>query len=545
MNYKKIYDSLCSKEYQNNYTELHHIVPKCMGGSDDKLNLTKLSAKAHYLAHRLLCKIYPENIKLKFALNMMSRSTTHQQRYLTLDQYDTIKKENSKALSILHSSRKRNENEKLNISKALKGKPKTAEHKKKCSEWQKGKSKSWQLGRKLSEETRRKISEKKKGVKINKPYNIDVKKYSERAIEMNKKRSEPGINTEGYEILTPSGFQKFDGIVYSGLVNCLEFKTRELTIIVSNNHRFDNTSKKAKEYIVGDLLYTENGLQEITSISSVGKKQVYDVLEVDNGNLYLANGIQNHNCELIRDGNRTVIPEFDDELCKLIVKEYNKPPHYTPYVSMDLGFKDLTVVLFGYYDFKHDRVIIEDEIVKEGKDLKLNEFSEEILKKEESLWLNILTNELIKPEIRVSDVDYIVIQEINRASMNRLNFQAVKKTPGYKLPLINQLRVMLQSEKIIINPRCETLIAHLKNARWKDASVKDDFARSPGLGHYDAVDSLLYLIKSVNYSKNPYPANYGRDGQDVFYNNGRFGYKSNQQTSNMSVYESIFGIKKR
>ena len=250
-------------------------------------------------------------------------------------------------------------------------------------------------------------------------------------------------------------------------------------------------------------------------------------------------------CELIRDENRSVIPEFDDELMKTVVADYNKPPYYTPYVGMDLGFKDLTVVLFGYYDFRTDKVIIEDEIVKEGKDLKLDKFSAEILKKEEELWTNILTNEQIKPEVRVSDVDYIVINEINRASHNQLNFQAVKKSPGYKLPLINQLRVMLQSEKIVINPRCKVLISHLKNARWKDASSKDDFARSPGSGHYDAVDALLYLVKSINYGKNPYPANYGRNPDSTFYNNGGMGYKSNAQAANIAVYESIFGIKRK
>lgn len=250
-------------------------------------------------------------------------------------------------------------------------------------------------------------------------------------------------------------------------------------------------------------------------------------------------------CELIRDENRTVIPEFDEELMQVVVREYHKPPFYTPYVAMDLGFKDLTVCVFGYYDFKQDKVIIEDEIVKEGKDLKLNKFADEILLKEEQLWMNILTNELIKPEVRVSDIEYIVINEINRASMGRLNFQAIRKAPGYKLPLINQLRVMLQSEKIYINPRCTTVIQHLKNARWKDASAKDDFARSPGLGHYDAVDALLYLIKSVNYTKNPYPVNYGRSVDDTFHNNGQFGYTSNQKMSNIAVYESIFGVKKR
>lgn len=545
MNYEKIYNQLCTKVYDDEYTEIHHIIPKCLGGSNKVDNLIRLSAKAHYLAHRLLCKIYPDNTKLKFAFNMMSRSNSKQKRNLTLQQYEIIKKENSIALSVLHTTRVRSKESGLNISKALKGKHRSDEYKKKCSDWQKGGSKPWQLGRKHSIETRQKISEKRKmSQKSNFNY-IRTEEHKKAITDMNKKRSEPCLNTKGYEILTPSGFQKFEGVAFTGIVETLKFKTKDFELSVSNKHRFDNTTKIAKEYKIGDFLPTESGLQEIISIEGNGKKHVYDILEVDGGNLYLANGIQNHNCELIRDENRTVIPEFDEELMQVVVREYHKPPFYTPYVAMDLGFKDLTVCVFGYYDFKQDKVIIEDEIVKEGKDLKLNKFADEILLKEEQLWMNILTNELIKPEVRVSDIEYIVINEINRASMGRLNFQAIRKAPGYKLPLINQLRVMLQSEKIYINPRCTTVIQHLKNARWKDASAKDDFARSPGLGHYDAVDALLYLIKSVNYTKNPYPVNYGRSVDDTFHNNGQFGYTSNQKMSNIAVYESIFGVKKR
>lgn len=249
-----------------------------------------------------------------------------------------------------------------------------------------------------------------------------------------------------------------------------------------------------------------------------------------------------YKCEIIRDETKTVIPEFDETLIPEVVKVYSKPPFYTPYVAMDLGFKDLTVVLFGYYDFKSDKVIIEDEIVKKGKELKLNEFAQEIIDKENTVWLNILTNEVFKPEVRVSDVDLIVIQEINRASYGQLNFQAISKPPGYKLPLINQLRVMLQSGKIIINPKCETLIRHLKNARWKNTD-KDDFARSPDDGHYDAVDALLYLIKSVNYNKNPYPKSYNVNTQNIYYTPDYKAPKS-QQTA-VEVYKSIFGKKSK
>lgn len=42
------------------YCERHHMLPKCMGGTDDKNNLIDLFAKEHFEVHRLLAM---ENIK--------------------------------------------------------------------------------------------------------------------------------------------------------------------------------------------------------------------------------------------------------------------------------------------------------------------------------------------------------------------------------------------------------------------------------------------------------------------------------------------------
>ena len=44
-----------------------------------------------FLAHLLLCRIYPDNIKLKFALNCMARISDNQDRVLTSSQYEIIK----------------------------------------------------------------------------------------------------------------------------------------------------------------------------------------------------------------------------------------------------------------------------------------------------------------------------------------------------------------------------------------------------------------------------------------------------------------------
>lgn len=221
-------------------------------------------------------------------------------------------------------------------------------------------------------------------------------------------------------------------------------------------------------------------------------------------------------CEIIKDSSLSVIPEFTKELEKEITKEWIKPPFYDCYVSMDLGFKDLTAVLFGYYDFKHDKVIIEDEIIFNFQETETNLplLVKEIEKKEFMHFLDIKTQEQKKPAARISDLNPIVVQEIGRISNYQLMFS--NPTKHDKDASINRLRVMLSNKKIIINPRCVTLLRHLRNVRWKSSSNRRDFARTAENGHYDCVDALSYLISSIMYDKNPYPAYYNMNSKDLF-----------------------------
>lgn len=77
MNYKKHYDLLITRgknRMLDGYLEKHHILPRCMGGTDDIDNLVQLTPEEHYLAHQLLVKIYPEVRGLASATQLM---TTH------------------------------------------------------------------------------------------------------------------------------------------------------------------------------------------------------------------------------------------------------------------------------------------------------------------------------------------------------------------------------------------------------------------------------------------------------------------------------------
>ena len=255
-------------------------------------------------------------------------------------------------------------------------------------------------------------------------------------------------------------------------------------------------------------------------------------------------------CKIIKDESVSVIPEFTDELQKEIIREWPKPPFYDAYIGMDLGFEDLTVLVFGYYDFRAAKIIIEDEIVYDFKkpDMNIPGLTKLIINKEEDLYTNFYTNELKTPFVRVSDIDYIVTNEIYTASGKKINFETTKKDDNDAA--INNMRLLLSKKKIIIDPKCTTLIQHLKNVKWKKG--KKIFARSQDNGHYDAVDALKYLVRRVEPNKNPYPAHYDLNMKDIYINNkDRFNNKNpivkkidGQDFPQLEHYRRLFGMSK-
>ena len=84
MNYLHHYNLLIERAKHRvlkEYTETHHIVPRCIGGTDELTNLVELTPEEHYLAHQLLIKIYPSNEKLVYAAVMMIPSRPSNKLY--------------------------------------------------------------------------------------------------------------------------------------------------------------------------------------------------------------------------------------------------------------------------------------------------------------------------------------------------------------------------------------------------------------------------------------------------------------------------------
>ena len=83
MDYQKIYNTLVRRGQNRileGYSEKHHIIPRCVGGTDEETNLVSLTPEEHYLCHLLLVKIHPNNIRLVKAAMFMVSANKDQQR---------------------------------------------------------------------------------------------------------------------------------------------------------------------------------------------------------------------------------------------------------------------------------------------------------------------------------------------------------------------------------------------------------------------------------------------------------------------------------
>lgn len=102
MNHQKIYESIIFNAKSQNriklrkinpnyiYYEKHHIIPKCIGGDDENENKVLLTAKEHFICHKLLTYIYPNNRKLIFALFRMLYSKNKNNKISSRD-YEYVK----------------------------------------------------------------------------------------------------------------------------------------------------------------------------------------------------------------------------------------------------------------------------------------------------------------------------------------------------------------------------------------------------------------------------------------------------------------------
>lgn len=226
------------------YTEKHHIVPKCMGGKNERSNYVLFTFREHLVAHELLARIYDDIVDLKHVLYFMYHGSSKEHKIeirMTSRQLEELRIASIEFLSKKFKGReikrewteKASKTKKERYNKGLSdysrkmmalgrvGMVFTEERKKKISESMKGKT--------ISEETREK-QRIARGIKIQGPDGTmyeSVKECSKKlnisTIKVNLLLKDPN---SGYKILS-IGAKTLkvidpDGDVHSSLKKCAE-----------------------------------------------------------------------------------------------------------------------------------------------------------------------------------------------------------------------------------------------------------------------------------------------------------------------------------
>lgn len=111
----------CKQKTYNELTECHHIIPRCMGGTEAEENQVKLSLGDHWEAHRLLAEENPDDKKLVYIFTRMGTKESFIQKeinFLTKCAY------RNKGKNHPNYGRHLSESCKANLSKSMTGKAK-------------------------------------------------------------------------------------------------------------------------------------------------------------------------------------------------------------------------------------------------------------------------------------------------------------------------------------------------------------------------------------------------------------------------------------
>lgn len=230
--------------------------------------------------------------------------------------------------------------------------------------------------------------------------------------------------------------------------------------------------------------------------------------------------------EIVTETDNAILPEAtNDEMWDEILGEPEKPPFFNPITVIDLGYVDYTGILFGYYDFRRAKIVIQDEILVNRST------SADIIKlvreKERELWGDIkITN-------RVVDGNAMQIADMNET--HKFTCRTPQKSDLEAN--VNRVRMDLNERRFVISPKCVSLQSQMKYAIWD--SNRSKFSRSANGGHWDLVAALMYLCKHIDRTTNPYPPDYGYS----YYND--FGFSRQRRADLQNKFAPMFPVRTR
>jgi hypothetical protein len=240
--------------------------------------------------------------------------------------------------------------------------------------------------------------------------------------------------------------------------------------------------------------------------------------------------------EFIRDESAVIVPEFRADVH---VRSVPRPVYYSELYKAsgaDLGVSDKTVALFAYCDFPKSCVVIQREFVLTGVDVRTDIFADHYRSAVRDLGWDINASRV---QHWSDNSNLMLLNDLSQ--LHDIHINPTDKEQ--KAEWLNKVRILFGQGRILIDPSCKLLISTLHGAFWKDA-LKKDYGRSVALGHMDALDALIYLVRNIRTEVNPFPLNYDLS-RGVIFDGKEFTYppdwNTRPHTQEGRVLERVFG----
>jgi hypothetical protein len=286
-------------------------------------------------------------------------------------------------------------------------------------------------------------------------------------------------NKLGLEVLTDTGWNKFDGLLIKGIKDTVTLTLENSSIDLTYDHGvyLENLTKvEAGSLQPGQKIKTKSGLQKVMFVKHKRAEPVYDLLNVGDNHRFYANDILCSNCEFIIADETLINPNTLIQLQGIEpitrmgqVRWYNRPEKGKIYVvaldpSLGTGgdpaaiqiFEASTTTQIG--EWKHNKTDIPSQIKLIAE---INKYIVECTGEPNNLYYSVENNSIGEASL-VSLNEYgeanILGTFLSEPGKKRKGFNTTNKT---KLAACAKFKTLLESKKMSIQSR--SLISELKS----------------------------------------------------------------------------------
>lgn len=325
------------------------------------------------------------------------------------------------------------------------------------------------------------------------------------------------INIEELQILTDSGWENFDGVLFKGNRNTIVIRTTNSNIICTPDHEIYvhvNKKRSAASFKPGDSILTTNGKhQRVVEVRLSSNEKVYDILNAGKNKRFYANDLLVSNCEFIIEEetliSSLVLAELGgiDPLIKQgQVRWYKKPEANKTYVvaldpSLGTGGDPAAIQvlelpsMYQVAEWTHNKTPIQQQVKI------LSEITKtlvEVTNTSNTVYYSVENNTLGEAaliaisEMGEENIKGTFLSEPKRAGISRIYRKGFTTTNKSKISACSKLKSLIENKKMLIASK--NLISELKTFIASGASFQAKIGETD-----DLVMALLLAVRMATF----------------------------------------------